>query len=73
MIIDQISANNRIEYIKNLLELEQITSESNELRIGKLQDTLAIAIEQRDRLKEALAELEESRDFWRKAALNPHK
>ena len=68
MIIDQTTAANRIEYLKHLLELEQITSESNELRIGKLQDTLAIAIEQRDRLKEDLAELEESRDFWKAEA-----
>jgi len=29
--------------------------------------------EQRDRLEEALVELKESRDFWRKAALNPHR
>jgi hypothetical protein len=57
MIIDQTTAANRIEYLKHLLELEQITSESNELRIGKLQDTLAIAIEQRDRLAEALREI----------------
>lgn len=29
--------------------------------------------EQRDNLKIALEELEESRDCWRKAALNPHR
>jgi hypothetical protein len=29
--------------------------------------------QQRDRLEQALVELEESRDFWRKAALNPHR
>jgi len=29
--------------------------------------------EQRDNLKIALEELEESRDFWRKAALNPNR
>ena len=29
--------------------------------------------EQRDRLAEELQEMEESRDLWRKAALNPHR
>jgi hypothetical protein len=29
--------------------------------------------EQRDRLIKALEELEESRDFWRKAALHPNR
>ena len=59
MIIDAMTATDRIEYLENLLKVSQTTLES--------------VTEQRDMLAEALRELEESRDFWRKAALNPHR
>jgi|APGre2960657404_1045060.scaffolds.fasta_scaffold334937_2 hypothetical protein len=59
MIIDQMTATDRIEYLKSLLKIEQLTLKS--------------VTDQRDMLAEELQEMEESRDFWRKAALNPHR
>jgi len=56
-------------------ELYEARKQREEARViaSKYEDRYFETKEQRDRLEEALRELEESRDFWRKAALNPRR
>ena len=87
MIIDAMTTAHRNEYFRNLLEhqrltLESVTKQRDEVRadlefrrgLFQLQEQQMDSLrEQRDRLAEELQEMQESRDFWRKAALNPHR
>ena len=66
---DPLSAYYLMRDLARQLEIER----EDALNAWRMSSVCRRLAEERDNLEIALEELEESRDFWRKAALNPHK
>jgi len=66
---DILSAYYLMRDLARQLEIER----ADALNAWRMSSVCRRLAEERDNLKMALEELEESRDFWRKAALNPHR